>query len=85
MESKPLFWSGQLWASCGLRYLPGGWTPTNLFPFLRCPKCVLMKPADQIPDYAPHGSSAGFRTLEAAKLLIAGGYMQPAHGRKEHL
>ncbi|MEX2264655.1 MAG: hypothetical protein WD696_22055 [Bryobacteraceae bacterium] len=44
-----------------------------------------MKPADQIPYYAPDGSSMGFRTLEAAKRLIAGGYVKPAYGRKGHL
>ena len=27
----------------------------------------------------------GFRTLEAAKRLIAGGYVKPASGRKGHL
>ncbi len=27
----------------------------------------------------------GFRTLEAAKRLIAGGYVKPAYGRKGHL
>jgi len=27
----------------------------------------------------------GFRTLEAAKRLIAGGYVKPADGRKGHL
>ena len=44
-----------------------------------------MKSADQIPCYAPDGSSMGFRTLEAAKRLIAGGYVKPAYGRKGHL
>jgi len=44
-----------------------------------------MKPADQIPYYAPDGSSMGFRTLEAARRLIAGGYVKPAYGRKKHL
>ncbi len=27
----------------------------------------------------------GFRTLEATKRLIAGGYVKPAYGRKGHL
>lgn len=27
----------------------------------------------------------GFRTLEAARRLIAGGYVKPAYGRKGHL
>ena len=44
-----------------------------------------MKSADQIPYYAPDGSSMGFRTLEAARRLIAGGYVKPAYGRKGHL
>jgi hypothetical protein len=44
-----------------------------------------MKPADQIPFYAPDGSSMGFRTHEAAKRLIAGGYVKPAYGRKGYL
>jgi hypothetical protein len=44
-----------------------------------------MKSADQIPYYAPDGSSMGFRTLEAAMRLIAGGYVKPAYGRKGHL
>lgn len=44
-----------------------------------------MKSPDQIPYYAPDGSSMGFRTLEAAKRLIAGGYVKPAYGRKGHL
>ena len=44
-----------------------------------------MKPVDQIPYYAPDGTSMGFRTLEAARRLIAGGYVKPAYGRKGHL
>jgi hypothetical protein len=44
-----------------------------------------MKSADQIPYYAPDGSSMGFRTLEAARQLIAGGHVKPAYGRKGHL
>jgi len=44
-----------------------------------------MKSADQIPYYAPDGSSMGFRTLEAARRLIAGGYVKPSYGRKGHL
>ncbi len=38
-----------------------------------------------IPFYAPDGSSLGFRTLEAAQRLVAGGYVKPAYGRKGHL
>ena len=44
-----------------------------------------MKTADQIPYYAPDGASLGFRTLEAAKRLIAGGFVKPSYGRKGHL
>ena len=40
---------------------------------------------EQIPLYAPDGTSLGFRSLEAAKRLIAGGYVKPAYGRKGHL
>ena len=44
-----------------------------------------MKSPDQVPYYAPDGGSLGFRTMEAAKRLIAGGYVKPAFGRKGHL
>jgi len=40
---------------------------------------------DQIPFYAPDGSSLGFRTREAAERLLAGGYVRPSYGRKGHL
>jgi hypothetical protein len=40
---------------------------------------------EQIPIYAADGTSLGFRTLEAAKRLIASGYVKPAYGRKGHL
>ena len=39
----------------------------------------------QIPLYAADGASLGFRTFEAAKRLIAGGYVRPSYGRKGHL
>ena len=39
----------------------------------------------QIPFYAADGTSLGFRTFEAAKRLIAGGYVRPSYGRKGHL
>jgi hypothetical protein len=39
----------------------------------------------QIPLYAPDGASLGFRTLEAAKRLVEGGFVKPAYGRKGHL
>jgi hypothetical protein len=44
-----------------------------------------MKSPDQIPYYAPDGGSLGFRTIEAARRLVAGGYVKPAYGRKGHL
>ena len=44
-----------------------------------------MKHADQIPYYAPDGTSLGFRSLAAAKRLIAGGFVKPSYGRKGHL
>ena len=40
---------------------------------------------EQIPLYAADGSSLGFRLIESAKRLIAGGYVKPAYGRKGHL
>ena len=49
------------------------------------PKCARMKPPDQIPYYAPDGTSLGFRSLAAAKRLIAGGFVKPSYGRKGHL
>ena len=39
----------------------------------------------QIPYYAPDGTSLGFRTPDAAKRLIEGGYVKPSWGRKGHL
>jgi hypothetical protein len=44
-----------------------------------------MKPEKQIPYYAPDGTSLGFRSMDAAKRLIAGGYVKPSYGRKGHL
>jgi hypothetical protein len=35
--------------------------------------------------YASDGTSLGFRSLEAAKRLVAGRYVKPAYGRKGHL
>ena len=40
---------------------------------------------EQIPLYASDGTSLGFRSLEAAKRLVAGRYVKPAYGRKGHL
>lgn len=39
----------------------------------------------KIPYYAPDGTSLGFRSLDAANRLIAGGYVKPSYGRKGHL
>ena len=40
---------------------------------------------EQIPLYTPDGTSLGFRPIDAARRLIAGGYAKPAYGRKGHL
>jgi len=39
----------------------------------------------QIPFYAADGTPLGFRTPEAARRLVAGGYVKPSYGRKGHL
>lgn len=44
-----------------------------------------MKTEKQIPYYAPDGRSLGFRSMEAARRLIDGGFVKPAYGRKGHL
>jgi hypothetical protein len=44
-----------------------------------------MKSRDQIPYYAPDGTSLGFRTLDAAERLVAGGFAKPSYGRKKNL
>ena len=44
-----------------------------------------MKFRDQIPYYAPDGTSLGFRTLDAAERLVAGGYVKASYGRKKNL
>ena len=44
-----------------------------------------MKRPEQIPYYAPDGTSLGFRSLAAAKRLVAGGFVKPSYGRKGHL
>ena len=56
-------------------------TLVKLDPFLAVPEVCLMKHADQIPYYAPDGTSLGFRSLAAAKRLIAGGFVKPPYGR----
>jgi hypothetical protein len=40
---------------------------------------------EHIPIYGADGTSLGVRSVEAAKRLIAGGYVKPAYGRKGHL
>jgi hypothetical protein len=44
-----------------------------------------MKTDERIPYYAPDGTRLGFRTLEAAKRLVAGGFVKASYGRKGHL
>jgi hypothetical protein len=44
-----------------------------------------MDQAQTIPFYAPDGQSLGFRTLKAAKRLLAGGYVKASYGRKKSL
>jgi hypothetical protein len=44
-----------------------------------------MKAERQIPYYGPDGTPLGFRTHDAAKRLIEGGYVKPSWGRKGHL
>jgi hypothetical protein len=44
-----------------------------------------MKPGMQIPYYSPDGSSLGFRSIEAAERLVAGGFVYASYGRKGHL
>jgi hypothetical protein len=65
-------------------YRETGLSPIS-FPVLSYPKCASMKPDQKIPYYAPDGRSLGFRTAEAAKRLIDGGFVKPSYGRKGHL
>src|SRR5690242_13165013 len=44
-----------------------------------------MKAEHRIPYYAPDGSPLGFRSIEAAKRLVDGGFVTPSYGRKGHL
>jgi hypothetical protein len=44
-----------------------------------------MKQDQTIPFYAPDGRSLGFRTLEAAKRLVAGGYVRASYGRRKEV
>ena len=38
-----------------------------------------------IPCYASDGRSLGFRNLDAAERLVAGGFVKPSYGRKKEL
>ena len=44
-----------------------------------------MKSPDRIPYYAPDGTSLGFRALDTAERLVAGGFVKPSYGRKNNL
>lgn len=45
-----------------------------------------MKPKrSMVPCYSADGTSLGYRTLDAAQRLVAGGHVRPAYGRKSHL
>jgi hypothetical protein len=44
-----------------------------------------MKQNKMIPCYAADGRSLGFRTIEAADKLVAGGFVKPSYGRKKEL
>ena len=57
-------------------------TPSLLQPY---PKYARMKREKQIPYYASDGTSLGFRTEEAARRLVAGGFVEASYGRKGHL
>jgi hypothetical protein len=44
-----------------------------------------MKRDNQIPYYSSDGTSRGFRSEEAARQLVADGFVQASYGRKGHL
>jgi len=44
-----------------------------------------MKRNNQIPYYSSDGTSRGFRSEEAARQLVADGFVQASYGRKGHL
>ncbi len=44
-----------------------------------------MKRDEQIPYYASDGTSLGFRSVESAKRLVDGGFVEASWGRKGHL
>ena len=47
--------------------------------------CARMKRPNEIPYYASDGTSLGFRSEEAARRLVADGFVQASYGRKGHL
>ena len=57
----------------------------SLIPFPPIQTTKVSSNPEQIPIYAADGTSLGFRSLDAAKRLIASGYVKPAYGRKGHL
>ncbi len=57
----------------------------SLIPFPPIQTTKVSSNREQIPIYAADGTSLGFRSLDAAKRLIASGYVKPAYGRKGHL
>ena len=57
----------------------------SLIPFPPIQTTKVSSNREQIPIYAADGTSLGFRSLDAAKRLIANGYVKPAYGRKRHL
>lgn len=44
-----------------------------------------MQPDKPIPYYNVDGTSRGFRTIDAARQLVASGLVKPSYGRKGHL
>jgi hypothetical protein len=60
-------------------------TLLKLLPFFAVPEVCLMKRENDIPYYAPDGTSLGFRSVESAKRLVAGNFVQASYGRKGHL
>ena len=60
-------------------------TLVNPLPPQQQSKCLQMKQNKMIPIYAADGRSLGFRTIEAAERLVAGGYVKASYGRKKNL
>jgi hypothetical protein len=69
--------------SCGLARETG--LSINSFPSLPYSKCAQMKRPNEIPYYSSDGTSRGFRSEEAARQLVADGFVQASYGRKGHL